>query len=791
MSSELEERSGAAPGLGDDATGTRPGRRLPELLTDLLPGVVTAVVVVAALLLTDTPLGDVLRYTAYVVLAVVLPGTLVHRALRGRSSSLIVDLALGAATGLALELAAWALFTTLGVQRLLWLWPLLVVVPFLATPALRRHLRLTGGERHDEPVAAEAPAWATLDAPARFRGGLAAWVAAAAVSWYTIALAAGTWRASPLPPRANAYYEDVYWHLGIVAELTRQVPPEVPQVAGRTLHYHWFSNAHMAASHQISGVDLPTIMVRLWMVPVVAVIIGLLIALGRRLTGTTWVGAVAALVIVAPAEIMPWPWFRPYSSAAIVNGSPSQTFGLVFLLLAAYVLVDVVRGRPLGRGWIVLLLAIAAAPGSKPSVLPVLAGGVLFVLALDLLRRRSVKRLVLPLVAMGASVALYSPLVAQSAAGSSVKLLGLLSFLRPWGLYDTSQPVLPGTGGHVISGIDSRGALVMALLMVIALLLQYVVALAGLPLLRTSARFDPALWFLTGGLLAGLVGLLVVDHPGASEVYFAKTAFPFAVLLATWGLSVVPRHVAGYVVGAVLGVAVVQLAIETAPRPSAVPGYPSAVAVPLGVIALGAAIVVATGLVLRRGWPSLPRGIAATVACTALIAGCLVTGTQATVRTARADKQAALERPEAVTPAEADAARWLADQAAADDVVATNVHCKFKVTRRGCDARAFWVSSLSERRVLIEGWAYTEEALLQQGNNGRGFVTQPFDDQKLFDLNERAFTAPTKSILDQLRRDHGVRWLLADRLAGPVSPALSTLATLRLSTADAAVYQLR
>ncbi len=60
-------------------------------------------------------------------------------------------------------------------------------------------------------------------------------------------------------------------------------------------------------------------------------------------------------------------------------------------------------------------------------------------------------------------------------------------------------------------------------------------------------------------------------------------------------------------------------------------------------------------------------------------------------------------------PAEAiAAARWLRDNSAPSDLVATNLHClPQRGTSTACDARHFWVSAYSERHVLVEGWAYT------------------------------------------------------------------------------------
>jgi hypothetical protein len=170
---------------------------------DFLPAVVSAGVVVRGLLLTHTPPAAIGRYVLYLVFALLVPGTLVHRALRGHNPLLIVDLALGAATGIVLELLAWAIFVSLGIGQFLWLWPLAVIVPFVAVPALRQHWRV-GGHTERMPVTA--------------------WLIAGVLSLYTLAVVVVYMRAQALPPNANAYYIDVYWHMANAAELSRQVP---------------------------------------------------------------------------------------------------------------------------------------------------------------------------------------------------------------------------------------------------------------------------------------------------------------------------------------------------------------------------------------------------------------------------------------------------------------------------------------------------------------------------------------------------------------------------------------
>src|SRR5690606_40469813 len=87
-----------------------------------------AAVLFAAIILLragTSPL-DLLRYAAYAGLAVILPGTLVYRSLRPRAMTLVEDLARGAAVGLVLERAAWAVLSALDVGRAAWLWSSLV-----------------------------------------------------------------------------------------------------------------------------------------------------------------------------------------------------------------------------------------------------------------------------------------------------------------------------------------------------------------------------------------------------------------------------------------------------------------------------------------------------------------------------------------------------------------------------------------------------------------------------------------------------------------------------------------
>ena len=115
--------------------------------------------------------------------------------------------------------------------------------------------------------------------------------------------------------------------------------------------------------------------------------------------------------------------------------------------------------------------------------------------------------------------------------------------------------------------------------------------------------------------------------------------------------------------------------------------------------------------------------------------------------------------------------------------------------------RNFWVSGYTERRVLVEGWAYVAPEAVgipsTEENNANG-GPPVFWDQPRLRLNDEVFTRPTRANVRELQRRYGVDWLFVDRAgqggAGPaVRPdlkGLSQVAELEFRTRRYLVYQL-
>ncbi|MFI6762502.1 hypothetical protein ACIBF5_25550 [Micromonospora sp. NPDC050417] len=757
-----------APALGTPTT--RP-HRAAEALPRYAPALAAFVFVVVILLSADTPALDIARYTGYALLAVVLPGTLVYRALRARPHTLVEDLAVGAAVGLVLELAAWAVLTGLGLEHWLWLWPVAVVLPFVAVPRLRRHWRVTGYT----PV---PTGWA--------------WSVAAIIAGFTIYLAESFLYRNPVLPlgEEQAQYIDLPFQLSIAGAATHQMPPEVPQVAGEPLHYHWFGFAHMAAANLVSGVDLPTVFFRL-AVPTLCLLAVLLVAVvGWRISGRPYAGAVAAALMLTIGEFGYENGIRQLfgtQATFIVWGSPSMTYSWVLLLPLIAVLADRIgpaRGvtvPPLGRGaWVLAVLLLAASTGAKASSVPVVAAGLGLTALVTLVVRR---RLAWPVIVAG--------MLALAAQGFATAIL--FAFESHGVTVDPFSGLRPFVGAAADRGPGASVLLWGAVLL--AFLLNLQLRLAGIVALLRHRRFrlEPVQVFLLGGAVIGPAIYLLVGHPGSSNQYFTRAGFAFGVIASGWGYAELIERARLHRRGRVLlatgaaGFALLLCLIQLNNRATV---HSAPVWDPLRPLLWWAAALAGLALLVALVWPVLAgrwpglRGRGAVV----LLTGILVAGAPGLVMDAAAAHRYSNGGAYAVVPmpqSRVAAARWVYEHSEADDVVATNAYCRAVVDGR-CDARSFWVSAYTQRSVLVEGWAFTPKLV---GQPDGPYV--PFWDQTRLRANDEAFAAPTEAGLADLRDRYGVRWLVVDRSVGQEAEVLAHLADRRFDNGRLAVYQLR
>lgn len=705
---------------------------------------------IGILVWAGTSIADIAAFGLYAALAVMLPGTLVYRALRRSALTLAEDLAMGAAVGLVLELAAWALFSALDLRSWVAVWPLLVIVPFAAIPRLRRHWWVTGYER--------APlGWS--------------WSVALIVAFWTTYLSSVFLQRNPILPTSGStrQYLDLAYQLSLAGEAKNHIPPGLPQAAGEPLYYHWFGYSHMAMTSMVGGIDLAAVSLRFVVPALCALAILLTAVVGWRLSKRAAVGAIAAALFFAIGEFnFTDPVTMPFGTQAtfVIWHGMSMTYSWVLLLALIGVAGAILAGETRMGMFVLAALLLLASTGAKSSTLPVVIGALAVAALTQLIMRRKIPwaTVLLGLMAVIAQFLAVAVLYRFNTYGTALKPFTLLE-----GFY-------AGQGWLVTAGVF------------LGFFLNMGMRLAGIiPLLwRSWRQMLPVQWFLLGGTVAGFAACLLLDSVGGAQVYFARSGFAFGVILSAWGFVEVLDRARltkrGHIVLAI-GAAQVALALIVVQFVAArwqPKGHPYSPVIPIW---QWAALLFGIAACTLFVWHSLPKltGKGGVVLLTfVLIAG--APGLIMDMRKSERVPNGGAYHNIAMPLSRVEAARWVRDHSNPDDVLVTNVHC-LNGRQAWCDSRSFWLSAYSERRVLVEGWGFAPRTA--------GVVYPEFWDQDLLRRNDDAIDAPTAEELARLRDEHRVRWVVVDTLISLPSSELAQLADVAYDNGRIMVFRIR
>jgi hypothetical protein len=757
----------------------------------------------AGLVHAGAPPAQVGAYLLAWFLGSTVPGVLVWRALAGHTT-VVGELGFGSVLGIVLQLAFWAAGTavhraTVAMAAL----PVLVLLAFVAVPGLRRHWWPRRTARTRTPV--------------RWHVAMAV---VAALAAYRFDRVTAVQRA--LPPEPTLVTRDTWYNSAISYELSRTLRPQDPYAVGEPLRYHWFADAHVTATAQLSGTPIATAMVTLWLVPMLVVLLLAVAAAAQhfldapRATGPDggllsdvrrwWVGPVAALFAYAATPI--WRFGRPGTQRVgdgFVPSSPSGILALVLIVCLAGPLLDLLRRRARRGTWVVLTLLLAASMGTKPSILPVVAFGALVVLAVDLVRRRGVHWPMAYVVAASAVLAgLAAPVLTGSTGGSHFQLLSLVTIDPSYGRLLDGAPVVPGAGGWLVPALADRlpdAVPVIAMLLLVWALTETprLLSLAGLA--ARPLRADPGVRWACGVVAGGYGAMWVLAHSGYSEHYFwTVTVALGTVLSVTNAVRVLPaaRRARTLVLPVVLvglpGVVAAYLTTRLdpvdldAPTWSVIGGRLR----PYGLIVAGLVVSVLLAALLRKAARRASLPMLTTVTAYAL-AACLPVAFLA-VRDARPPRLD--PRPKVgvsyayVSPEQSRAALWLRRHSSSTAVVATNQFCwPMGHDVPNCLVNSAWLSGISGRRLVLGDWTYTLATMdAYDGTVPINRMPSPWPERVA--LSRQAVQNPTPEVLERLRRDYGARWIFADRRATPISPELARLADLRYRSANIRIYRL-
>lgn len=776
------------------AARVQPQSRRPD--AGLVSGwFLVAVVVVTALSRSGDQPWTVATYLLVWAVSTTVPGVLVWRVL-GRPTSVVQELGFGSVLGIGLLLVAWLPATLLGRPWLMWAWPVAVAAAFAAVPSLRRHWSPDREERHRTP-----------------RSWHRAMIAVCGLAF--LRLWAVSLRPQALPPHASTIFQDTWYELALTQQLGRGVAIDDPAVAGVPLHYHWFSNAHAAATQELSGASAAEVILHLWLVPMLFTFLFAVAAATERMlegppgTGSGadesetvrrwWAGPLAALLAAGlPVTLyLGLPRF-PKIDNGFVASSTSGVLALTIVLALVGPVLDLLHGRQSRGTWVVVGLLLVLSSGSKPSILPVVACGSALVTVAQWVRTRTLPRVpaVLTLAPL-LLIPLAGLAVVGSTGGSRPQLLDTLSLDPAFGRATGTPQALPGHGGWLAPGLADGSAHVWAVaagLFLLYVLTELPRVLGLLALGHGTLRADPGLWWCSGVVFSGFCGLWLLAHPGYSQHYFWRIVLGLATALTVTGVvrllppAAGPAElrpqlrrfaVAGLVTGLVLLAADLRTFDSVAGRL-----LPYAVA----------AAVFAGLLAHARRSPGHPHPVSWLVFATCFSVAVAVPTTAGEVAAAVGPALIGVPAPSqpaerGVTGGEQRAALWLYAHSDPEDVVATNVFCAPPTYQPGCRHVSFWVAALTGRQLWVGAWAYTETSLSRYAHQNGSYQRTPSPWPGRVALSLRAVRSPDSAVVARLRQ-HGVRWIFADRLATPVSPDLRRYAELLYTNADVGVYKL-
>lgn len=744
-----------------------------------------ALVVVAAMVVVvhhgGVSYGDIGLYALRILVAVLLPGVLLSRLVRTGPRTGVEDLAVGFAVGTLVQVPVWWLFLGLGLTY--WIWPVVVVLVVGAWPAARRRVLATDLDR--TPLAwSAAVAAICLVTLAWLRGDFLRW-------------------SPPEPGTKHNYYNDMTFHMSLAAEAKHAMPPTLPQVAGEPLHYHWLAHADMGLASRMTGIELSSVVFQLWVPVVLLAGVVIVAACGSRISGHLWAGPLAVLLIYGTGELVGASSSRPFSAMTLHYSwsSPSQTIATVLAIPAAGVIIDYLRRQPgaTRQLWLLgapLFLALALA---KSSELPVFMGGAGILLVVALLRRER-------------DLASRAIVAGLALTGSFV-----LSLITVYGRQDGGLSLDPlyvmreRVAAHTDVQIDAYPS--VATLVAVAIVTGiWAVSVLGrtwgvLLIVQRWRSADPGQILLAGVLVSGIGAYLGLFHPGGSQLFFLISAFALGALASAWAICerasrLSPQSFVAIggltLVGGLISYAVMKRFARTPPAAGFVD---QALFLALPALVVLAAAAVSSVIVVAAHRRGRARDVSvAAVVTAAIVAGGISSTVQFTYSslpdTSVAKRWAEHDKGDAgMTDESVAAARWIRDHSDTDTIVATNRHCisgqVFPGTGKvnACDVVSFWVSAWSERRVLVEGWGYANQAVNAEAQNGRSYASQPFWDQPLLAANDGFFESPSKQEAAVLCR-HGATYALLDRRYQPNLPSLAPVAKRVFANSDAEVYRL-
>jgi hypothetical protein len=728
----------------------------------LAPVALVAAVVVIGWLVTGVGASDMLRFVAYDIGFVALPGAALLWAVRGHRPSFLVSVALGWPIGQALEILAFCATAAMGARNLFAAYPIAVIVASALVIWRRRGEVGENGYAELVPVA-----------------GM--WIAAGTLSVGLVYLTLMFLPTAPLPGASAALmYSDYPYFISLIGQVMNHWPTTTPGLVGVSLSYEWFVLFHIAAASQVTHVPIAVIGLRLDYIPTIVVLACQLLVLGRYFGKSWWTGVAAVMIFFLMGPLDLTTAASPFGDDVMVHLWDSWTFpfGMTFLLALLYFITERLRSNSWRTrrdiaSWGLIALLMIGASGAKATILPVIIGGTGLYAVIGILFRRgaSVRALTTAAIALVIFIVAYILVYGGSTPATKVDLFFWLS------------------GGPAVTYVELiRHADIRAILLPFAYLADFIgvmLPLSGaLYLLRRRHRHEisafalPLCMLVTGVLIACLV-----HHSSYSELYFVDTGYVAGCLAAAQGyrlawsdigpsLNVSRRAV---VVGIACWIALLLIVVNATEHSL---DTPQAIFFRYAGIAAAALVFVIACAVVLRILRRSTSGIMA-VALIPVVAAAALTSPMLAYPTVHRVLTGVPVSPgrTVLTPGLLTALYWFRNHTPTDAVFAVNNHW---LDPGRVQTKEYYYTAFTERQAFIESYNPYPIPPGPGTPAGANFIHRQ-------QLNDAVFDHGDAQALRILTHQYGVRYLLIDRTLGPYDPALIKLGRVVFSNPDATI----
>jgi hypothetical protein len=683
------------------------------------------------------------------------------------------QLALGWPIGLTLEILGFAATAALGIRDVFLAYPVLVGLP-AGLIAWRR-----GG-------------LGTPRVPALFTPG-SRW-AIAGLCLLAFAYLGGTYfTGTPLPGSATGvvYHPDFTFQITLAASALHHWPPSYLGVSGEPLHYHYFIDLHMAAVSQVTNLDLPLVVMRLYLVPLTALLLLQLALAGRLVAGRAWAGVLTVALFLLVREIdLSFNEIWPFAGIGAIELwlSPSQLLGMTLFvpaLLVLGLLLDPALSRraaphlrPGRRGlWAILTLLLVGAGGAKSVILPMLIAALVLYLGWARFVRGRVDRtaaLALALVLV-LSAAFYLLIYQGSTHGLQFDPPATIKQMPPLGRLHEHWPdgTLPDAAFWIFAVAAGTLMYFGPLLLGLGLWLRH----------RPIRTLEPAAALAISLLLPGAGVFFFLQQDFLGQTYFTLFGLIAVMPYAAAGLTefAAERSRAGRVdwrkllafggfgvawVGGAYYLALLadHLLIDS--------HFARADLLAYGPALLGIAVLAGAALI-----PRLRRAAASLAVLAVLLTAALDTPLDEIpwkIRFIKAGVPIYTTSPGGLRPGTLAGMEWIRDHLPSDAVLAVS-NDRTRRTRRFAPPDGIY-PALTEHPTFREGWVYTPRAdemgVVLVGVGKR----DPFPERTA--LERAVFARGDPTALGEMVERYGVTHVVVSRKDGPVSPRLYRLGRL-------------